>query len=1277
MKKIWIVCISLLMSVALCFGIAGCKDSDDKIESATISVTVNGNAQTNGGTYNVFVGTAYTIATTASNEATVSVSYVSGSDTKELKGTSFTPTDEGSYVFTFNAEGAESFKLTFSAAKQSTAVEQYTVTFELGDHFASDAEKIGARTYVAGTSITLPAVKAASGYVFSGWTDGTKTYDAFKSYTVNGKVTLTAVWKAEQYAVSYLSGEHAAQDVTVPELRKVDAGTVITLPAALKADTGYIFAGWNDGTNTYEAGKAYTVNGTTTLTAIWENEQYTVSYALGAHAAQGATELESHTATINTVVKLPAAIAAEDGYEFKGWSDGTTTYSAGDNYTVKGTVSFTAIYDIKVNKVTITFVIGNSAAVGATTPEAKTVEGGATITLPAAIKAKTGYTFVGWSDGTTTYNAGATYTATISKTISAVWNTTVKYALGEHASQMATAPEAQTVAVGATITLPVAITAENGYEFAGWSNGKTAYNAEGTYTASAPVTLTAVWNIVVSYSLGGHGAQTATVPQAQSVSEESSIKLPAAVDAQNGYAFAGWTDGSETYDAEASYTVIAPVTITAVWDIVVSYSLGTHAAQDEIVPDSQIVSIGETITLPAAIAAEDGYIFVGWSDGTVNHDAGEDYEIIGAVSFTAVYEEDHLVTELTVKFALGKYAVAGTAIPASQTVEKGTEITLPAAITAQSGYIFAGWSDGTKTYDAGASYTAKSSITITAVWKTTISYSLGSYAAQGTTAPTAQTVVAGAELKLPAAIAARNGYVFAGWSDGTKTYNAATNYTVSAPVTLNAVWKIVVSYDLGEYAAQGVTVRGAQVAIGASITLPAAVAGEDGYVFAGWNNGSATYNAGVSYTVNSPVTFTAVWNIEVSYDLGDHAAQSANAPQSQTVAIGNTISLPAAIAPAFGYLFDGWSDGTNKYAAGSEYEVNSAVSFTVVWKEIYQQGGLLNGNFETGDLTGWTIVNGNAETLTVTDAITYWADDANFKDMNGEPVQKYLQEGSYFLISDGAGEDQLVTLKSANFTLAGDGIITFKFGIAGNTACYVALCDAKTNVELIKVTNDYFADPTLAQVLLRRVIYANDYIGREVYIKIVDGANSGFGFLNFDDLKVSLTMEEAQKIINADKQWAKTYRQDVITSNAEMGGKTKDIINAIRDYYSALELINVKSVYFTNKISDQAASAGTEDITQYLSEAKGSMLGVQASSLVNSIVRVSDGTVTVTSGFESFNLEAGKSYTVTYRITDPVSNKYAESTFVIVSAASNYEIINGDFEMGNFCLIYTTDPADD
>ena len=193
---------ALVLAVLLCgslFLLAACDETEEDPADtpATISVTVNGTAQTSGGTYSATVGTAYTFAATASNGNAVTISYVFGdAEAEELEGTSFTPTTAGRYAFTFTAEGATNFTLTLVAAEAEVPpATQYTVTYKLGEHAATDAQAPTAQTVAENTQITLPAaVEAAEGYTFGGWNDGTTTYQAGATYTVTDNVTMTAVW---------------------------------------------------------------------------------------------------------------------------------------------------------------------------------------------------------------------------------------------------------------------------------------------------------------------------------------------------------------------------------------------------------------------------------------------------------------------------------------------------------------------------------------------------------------------------------------------------------------------------------------------------------------------------------------------------------------------------------------------------------------------------------------------------------------------------------------------------------------------------------------------------------------------------------------------------------------------------------------------------------------------------------------------------------------------------------------------------------------------------
>ena len=124
---------------------------------------------------------------------------------------------------------------------------------------------LGSFTVASGGSLSNP------GYSFAGWSDGTTTYQPGSTYTVGSTpVTLTAVWKAVSLVpVTYANGGGTG---TLPTQGAVQAGTTITVASgAGLSDPGYTFAGWSDGTTTYQPGDSYTVGGSpVTFTAQWK-----------------------------------------------------------------------------------------------------------------------------------------------------------------------------------------------------------------------------------------------------------------------------------------------------------------------------------------------------------------------------------------------------------------------------------------------------------------------------------------------------------------------------------------------------------------------------------------------------------------------------------------------------------------------------------------------------------------------------------------------------------------------------------------------------------------------------------------------------------------------------------------------------------------------------------------------------------------------------------------------------------------------------------------------
>lgn len=121
---------------------------------------------------------------------------------------------------------------------------------------------------------------------------------------------------------------------------------------------------------------------------------------------------------------------------------------------------------------------------------------------------------------------------------------------------------------------------------------------------------------------------------------------------------------------------------------------------------------------------------------------------------------------------------------------EGTNLAL--GTPTRTGYTFGGWwtgSGGTGT-NYGTTLTADGTRTLYAKW-TPATYTISFNANGGTGAPNSQTKTYGQALTLPSTVPTRASYAFAGWAtsaSGEVVYQAGSQYTNNADVTLYAVW---------------------------------------------------------------------------------------------------------------------------------------------------------------------------------------------------------------------------------------------------------------------------------------------------------------------------------------------------------------------------------------------------------------------------------------------------------------------------------------------------------
>ena len=169
---------------------------------------------------------------------------------------------------------------------------------------------------------------------------------------------------------------------------------------------------------------------------------------------------------------------------------------------------------------------------------------------------------------------------------------------------------------------------------------------------------------------------------------------------------------------------------------------------------------------------------------------------------------------------------------------------------------------------------------------------------------------------------------------------------------------------------------------------------------------------------------------------------------------------------------------------------------------------LANGGFENG-LEGWTVVGniGNVDTAT-----HYWLNDPESAEgfafgMDGEKMfSAYAPE---------AAEGAVGTLTSSTFTVGGSGFVTFKVGaMRDGNYVYVDVVDAETKQILVRYYNGLWAERTnevkSGCTLVAYKADLSDLMGKQVFFRISDNADSGYGLFFVDSFITYYENEPAE-----------------------------------------------------------------------------------------------------------------------------------------------------------------------
>ena len=190
--------------------------------------------------------------------------------------------------------------------------------------------------YRSGTIVKLPDARR-SDYKFRGWSDGERVYPADSNYSVSGFVTLTAEWEPLQRTRQIIFDAQGGEIVGEDPTGMYADGEIIVMPEAKKKD--WKLTGWDDAVTIRPAGEEYVVDNSKVFRAVWEPApEYTVKF----DPAGGTITGNDPSGTYKEGEEFIIPSASREDFTFEGWELGEGLYKAGERYTVKSDVTFTA-----------------------------------------------------------------------------------------------------------------------------------------------------------------------------------------------------------------------------------------------------------------------------------------------------------------------------------------------------------------------------------------------------------------------------------------------------------------------------------------------------------------------------------------------------------------------------------------------------------------------------------------------------------------------------------------------------------------------------------------------------------------------------------------------------------------------------------------------------------------------------------------------------------------------------------------------------------------------
>ncbi|MBE6521851.1 MAG: hypothetical protein E7Z62_01795 [Thermoplasmata archaeon] len=304
----------------------------------------------------------------------------------------------------------------------------------------------------------------------------------------------------------------------------------------------------------------------TTTSMTYQGEYvptFTVSFSANGGSLSPPT---SFSASPGDSFSVPSYTGTKTGYTFDYWScsDGTIAYPGSTKIMPFSDLLLTAHWSGA--KHTVYYDVNG----GSSTVPSITVSEGEVFSLPSYSGTKSGYSFVGWTLGSTTYNVGYRITMGSSDlTFVASWKSVPSHTAYFDVNGGTPSVPSLTVYEGSNASIPSVSPTKTGYDFDGWTcNGKKYYPSNVFTMGTSDMYFVADWveHVVTTYTVSYDTKGGSDSVPSQHVQSGSKFSVAYYYGSKTGYTFDGWSYDSSIYYPGSLMTMgNSDITFKAVW----------------------------------------------------------------------------------------------------------------------------------------------------------------------------------------------------------------------------------------------------------------------------------------------------------------------------------------------------------------------------------------------------------------------------------------------------------------------------------------------------------------------------------------------------------------------------------------------------------------------------------------------------------------------------------------------------------------------------------------